>query len=68
MSTGTSVCVKNILTRLDVLATTAPESKIYKEVNSKASGQIRYLRFSPLRSGGSKDLGGETRAVQESKI
>jgi len=47
MSTGTSVCVKNILTRLDVLATTAPESKIYKEVNSKASGQIRYLRFSP---------------------
>lgn len=67
MNTGTLVCVKNILTRLDVLATTAPEHKTYKEVNSRASGQIRCLRFSPLRSGGSKDLDGETRAVQESK-
>jgi len=61
------MCVKSILTRLDVLATTAPESKIYKEVNLKASGQIECLRFLPLISGGSKDLGGETRAVQESK-
>jgi len=68
MNTGTSMCVKKILTRLDVLATTAPESKTYEEVNIEASGQIRCLLFSPLIYHGSKNLGGETRAVQESEI